>query len=219
MGRPTYDQATKTRVLTAHAAGKSPAQIAQEPGNPAESTIREWLNAAGQPAHGRSRRPYSPEERARIIAEYQAGASMNQLSKRPGYPTDTTIAKWLSAEGIPLRPEAFDPRGRFTAEEKEWAVSAYLAGWSARTIGGVLGCSNTTVLKWVGRAGHQARSTGERVEEPPGELVRMAPMDDEDDDDGDEEFLDMVMVRVGGVTRFVPRSAVRRVDTPLRRGA
>ena len=89
---------------------------------------------------------------AGLVADYQAGAPIGQLSRHYSIRHETT-ARWLKVNGISIRPAKSTG---IPADQLPEAARLHADGWSYRKIGQHYGCSDTTVRKLLKRYGHRA---------------------------------------------------------------
>ena len=92
---------------------------------------------------------------SQLVAEYEAGASMHELSDRWRLHR-TTVASHLRSVGIPLR------RQGVPAEALDEATQLYANGWSCRMLAEHYECDNETVRQALRRAGVKLRAPWDR---------------------------------------------------------
>lgn len=96
-----------TRAAELYQAGMPLRDVAANLGHPA-NTIYDWLRRAGIPTRpvGGSTQPATTAERAilrsKLRAQYEAGASIQELATAHGYPAGM-IGRYLHAAGTPMR--------------------------------------------------------------------------------------------------------------------
>lgn len=126
-------------------------------GMPESVTVRRrfgsWaagLEAAGLPVVCDRR----PETWASVVERAQRGEAVADIAEDMGC-TVSNIYQHLARRGVRLRwyPE-------FTAEDRQRAVDAYLAGASLRRTAEIVGTTATTVTRWLDQAGVARRHAG-----------------------------------------------------------
>jgi DNA-directed RNA polymerase specialized sigma24 family protein len=95
-------------------------------------------------------RRLSPEQVAQLIADYQAGASMEELAAQWQLHR-TTVAAQLRRAGVELR------RQGLPAERMDEAVRLYGEGWSCQRLAERYNCDDETVRQVLKRAGVSIR--------------------------------------------------------------
>lgn len=104
-------------------------------------------------------RRLSTEERAEIVARYEAGENIKSLSRHFRVRTDA-VSGVLAGVDVELRPGG---RRRFTGDDLADVVRWYEAGRSVRQIAAEMGASPITVRRTLERAGITLRTAGRTV--------------------------------------------------------
>jgi DNA-directed RNA polymerase specialized sigma24 family protein len=99
-------------------------------------------------------RRLSPPQQKKLVAEYQAGDSMQKLAKR-WHLHRTTVTERLRQAGVAVR------RG-IPLERFDEAISLYGEGWSCQRLARRYGCDDETVRQTLRRAGVRLRQPWER---------------------------------------------------------
>lgn len=87
-----------------------------------------------------------------LIADYQAGATVYELSDRFGIER-RTVSTILHRHGVPMRRRGLSP------EQVDDAIHLYKLGWSLARVGDHLGVNHTTVLNKLRERGIPTRDT------------------------------------------------------------
>ncbi|WP_435581517.1 helix-turn-helix domain containing protein [Amycolatopsis thermoflava] len=87
-----------------------------------------------------------------LIADYQSGATVYELSDRFGIER-RTVSSILHRHGVPMRRRGLSP------EQVDHAIHLYNLGWSMARVGDHLGVNHTTVLNKLRERGIPTRDT------------------------------------------------------------
>lgn len=102
-----------------------------------------------------TQRRLTPEQVARLVAEYEGGKDMKALAARWGMHR-ATVAAHLRRAGVELR------RQGVPAELLDEVIRLYSEGWSCQRLAERFGCDDETVRQALKRAGVQLRRPWQR---------------------------------------------------------
>jgi len=102
-----------------------------------------------------TQRRLTAKQLQRLVAKYEAGASMKELAARWDLHR-TTVAAQLRQAGIELRRQGIPPAGL------DEAVRLYVDGWSCQRLAERYSCDAETVRQALKRAGVRLRAPWER---------------------------------------------------------
>jgi predicted DNA-binding protein YlxM (UPF0122 family) len=100
-------------------------------------------------------RRLTPEQAERLVAEYEAGDSMQRLAKRWNLHR-TTVADHLRRAGSAVRERGIP------AERLDEAIRLYADGWSCQRLADRYSCDDETIRQTLKRAGIKFRKPWER---------------------------------------------------------
>ena len=102
-----------------------------------------------------AQRRLTAKQVAQLAAEYEAGASMQQLAERWSLHR-TTVAGHLLRAGVAIRQRGIPP------ERIDEAIKLYGEGWSCQRLAERFDCDDETVRQTLKRAGVDLRKPWER---------------------------------------------------------
>ncbi|GAB3001990.1 hypothetical protein GCM10017788_77930 [Amycolatopsis acidiphila] len=105
-----------------------------------------------RPDRPRRARQFDSDQVERLIAAYQAGATVYQLSDRFGIER-RTVSNILHRHGVPMRRRGLSPG------QVDEAIHLYNLGWSLARVGDHLGVNHTTVLNKLRERGVPTRDS------------------------------------------------------------
>lgn len=105
---------------------------------------------AARPDRPRPARQLDSDQVERLIAAYQAGATVYELSDRFGIER-RTVSNILHRHGVPMRRRGLSPG------QVDEAIHLYDLGWSLARVGDHLGVNHTTVLNKLRERGIPTR--------------------------------------------------------------
>ena len=123
-------------------------------------TVRSWLMEQGIPIRRRGVKPSDLKDAA--IRLYQSGLTAQQVSERIGV-SPSSVYLWCKQAGVELRSMG---SRHYMDSIKVQAVEMYERGVSSNVIGGMLGVSASTVIRWCRGAGLDIRPMGKRKKPP-----------------------------------------------------
>jgi DNA-directed RNA polymerase specialized sigma24 family protein len=137
---------SKQQSLVNRLAAAQPALVASPTGGRQRPSVRQR----------QAQRRLTPEQVQRLVAEYEDGASVQDLASRWSIHR-TTVASQLRQAGVKLRGQGVP------ADCRAEAVRLYGEGWSCQRLGERYGCNATTVWKVLKQAGVRLRESWERA--------------------------------------------------------
>ena len=130
-------------------------------------TVRSWLAEQGIPIRRRGSKPSDLQDVA--IRLYQSGLTAQQVSERIGV-APSSVYHWCEKAGVSRRNAG---SRHYMDTIKIQAVEMYTRGVSSNIAGGMLGVSDTTVIRWCRKAGVTIRGRGRK--QPPNEVRNGQP--------------------------------------------
>lgn len=149
-GEPEVSDAVRFQAIFRYRRGWSAFRVAEDVGRSIR-TVLGWVRDAG---YGPRRRDVLEEQRPLAVRRYLVGESPKSIADDIGC-GPSTVRKWVRAAGHETRPPNAQ---QYSERTRQKAVRRYLNGETARDVAADVGCSPTTIARWVEDAGHERRS-------------------------------------------------------------